>query len=307
MLPNFVTIFPRWDPSSTLSSSPDLDLKIDSSELQKKAQRDLAVSTITLGVPITASWTGFILLQFIRFLASSKSKGQRYARIWGSVGMFLHILQLSIQIENVRFSFMRYVLTEPVNFFLYEGIETLATVGIVLIVQLKSHLYIHRFHFSRITHAISANKSWLRFSIASFLITCLGGFSTVVLSILKITNGGFEKDTPSKFSHNLTTAWIIWLTSATAFDLTLTAVLVRKLIECRSWITQKSIRNCLGRLMALAIQTFFLTSLTSCLSMMLIAIAGFTSITNPSILAKLELAAFVNNALLPRIYLISFC
>lgn len=40
--------------------------------------------------------------------------------------------------KNVRFTLMRYGKSEPVNFLLYEGVETIVTLGIILIVQ-----YVH--------------------------------------------------------------------------------------------------------------------------------------------------------------------
>lgn len=112
----------------------------------------------------------------------------------------------------------------------------------------------HRLHFTRITHAITAKNLWLTFSTASLSLTGVSGLVAIALSFSEIIHGGLREETPPKFSHSLATAWIIWLTSATAFDLILTVVLVRKLMEYREWITQPSMKTCLRRLMALAIQ-----------------------------------------------------
>lgn len=263
-------------------------------QLEIRIEHSLLINAMLVAVPFTNFLTGFIFVQFARFMASSESKGQRYARIWGSVAVLLHVIQLGFQIENFRVTFMRYVMEEFVDFSLYEGMETIYTLGIVLIVQI---------HFLRITHAITSHKLWLLSSILVLLLAAAGGLSTAFFFILEMIKGGIQ-DKPSKFSHRLTISWIVWLVSATAFDLILTSVLVRRLLECRTWTIH--LRSCLGKLLALAIHTFFLTSLASSLSMVLISVARFTPITDSLLLTRLETAAFINNAMLPRIYLISF-
>ncbi|EGG06832.1 uncharacterized protein MELLADRAFT_71848 [Melampsora larici-populina 98AG31] len=263
-------------------------------QLEIRTEHSLLINAMLVAVPFTNVLTGFIFIQFARFMASSQSKGQRYARIWGSVAILLHLMQLAFQIENFRVTCMHYVVNQFVDFSLYEAMGTIYTLGIVLIVQI---------HFLRITHAITSHKLWLLSSIFVLLLAAAGGLSTAIFFILEIIKGRIRKK-PTKFSHRLTISWIVWLVSATAFDLILTVVLVRRLVECRTWTIH--LRSCLGKLLALSIQTFFLTCIASSLSMVLISVARFTPITDSVLLTRLETAALINNAMLPRIYLISF-
>jgi hypothetical protein len=103
--------------------------------------------------------TGFITLKFLHFLTISDSKEQNLPRCLGSVALVIHMAQVAAQFEvkssipmkltmvtdieflyfrmpqNTWVAMTRFATSMPFNVFLYEGIETLFTLLIVIIVQ----------------------------------------------------------------------------------------------------------------------------------------------------------------------------
>ncbi|MBW0500897.1 hypothetical protein O181_040612 [Austropuccinia psidii MF-1] len=259
----------------------------------------LDTDAITITVPLTSILSGFILLKFGHFLLASRSKEQRFARIWGSVALSVHIIQCVAQFENASVILRRFVVSEPFNIFLYEAIETLSTMLIVIIVQI---------HFARVVHILVLDKhKWSLLAGTCCLITGIGGVGTSALLITELSHGRLNQDTPARLSTRLTACWTSWLSSATFFDVILSCVLTHQVLKHRASTTQNSLKNSLRRILMISVNAFLMTSLTSVIAIILVIVAMTSPTDNYFILNRLRVAAFIINSCLPRIYLLAFC
>ncbi|EFP91804.1 hypothetical protein PGTUg99_009010 [Puccinia graminis f. sp. tritici] len=256
----------------------------------------IAIGTTTC---LATCMTGFITLKFLHFLSISDSKDQRFARCVGSAALIMHMAQLIAQLENTWLAMTRFATSTPFNVFLYEGIETLFTLFIVISVQM---------HFSRIARAFVNNKRrWNLFSAASCSLTCIAGLATSAIILSDLSHGRLQRNTPPKLSVQLTVCWAVWLSSATAFDITVLSVLTKHILKHRAGTVQISFKSLLSRILLVAVYAFLMSSLTSIVAVVLIVVSTISSPENYILLSRLRIAAFVSNSFLPRIYLMAFC
>ncbi|KAI7938708.1 hypothetical protein MJO28_014287 [Puccinia striiformis f. sp. tritici] len=311
---------------------------VSSSEIASHEEIELGhrLDAIAIGTTtcLATFMTGFITLKFLHFLSISDSKDQRFARCLGTAALVMHMAQLLAQLENTWTAMTRFATSTPFNVFLYEGIETLFTLFIVIVVQI---------HFARIVRAFIKNKQrWSIFAAISCTLTCMAGLTTSAIILSDLSHGRLKKDTPPKLSVQLTICWATWLTSATAFDITVLSVLTKNILKHRAGTVQVSFKSLLSRILLVTIYAFLMTSLTSIVAVILIIGKQFyglyptsdchweeifrmapvlltsnplssnqvsTISTNDNfiLLSRLRIAAFVSNSFLPRIYLLAFC
>ncbi|WAQ93052.1 hypothetical protein PtA15_18A108 [Puccinia triticina] len=256
----------------------------------------IAIGTTTC---LASCLTGFIILKFLHFLSISDPKDQRFARYTGSAALIMHMAQVIAQLENTCLAMTRFATSTPFNVFLYEGIETLITLFIVIIVQI---------HFSRIVRVFVEHKQrWSIFTATSCSLTCLAGLATSGIILADPSHGRLQRDTPPKLSVQLTACWAAWLGLATAFDITVLIVLTKHILKHRAGTVQLSFRSFLSRILLVAVYAFLMTSLTSIVAIILIFVSTLSSVEDFILLSRLRIAAFVSNSFLPRIYLLAFC
>ncbi|KNZ52698.1 hypothetical protein VP01_3479g1 [Puccinia sorghi] len=227
--------------------------------------------------------------------------------------------------QNTWAAMTRFAASAPFNVFLYEGIETIFTVLIVIIVQV---------HFSRIVRAfLTDKKRWDICSAISCSITFMAGLTTSSTILSNLSHGRLERDTPSRLSVQLTICWAVWLSSATVFDITLLSFLAKHILKQRAGTVQVSFKSLLSRILLVAVYAFLMTSLTSIIAIILIVgresltsqiqsafiykislinfwiylVSTISAPDNFILLSRLRIAAFVSNSFLPRIYLMAFC
>ncbi|KAH9442956.1 hypothetical protein H4Q26_010883 [Puccinia striiformis f. sp. tritici PST-130] len=276
---------------------------VSSSEIASHEEIELGhrLDAIAIGTTtcLATFMTGFITLKFLHFLSISDSKDQRFARCLGTAALVMHMAQLLAQLENTWTAMTRFATSTPFNVFLYEGIETLFTLFIVIVVQI---------HFARIVRAFIKNKRrWSIFAAISCTLTCMAGLTTSAIILSDLSHGRLKKDTPPKLSVQLTICWATWLTSATAFDITVLSVLTKNILKHRAGTVQVSFKSLLSRILLVTIYAFLMTSLTSIVAVILIIVSTISTNDNFILLSRLRIAAFVSNSFLPRIYLLAFC
>jgi len=206
--------------------------------------------------------------------------------------------QAAAQLENTWAAMTRFATSTPFNVYLYEGIETIFTVLIVIIVQV---------HFSRIVRAfVTDKKRWNICSAISCSITFMAGLATSSTILSDLSHGRLERDTPSKLSVQLTICWAVWLSSATVLDITVLFLLAKHILKQRAGTVLVSFKSLLSRILLVAVYAFLMTSLTSITAIILIVVSTMSAPDNFILLSRLRIAAFVSNSFLPRIYLMAF-
>ncbi|PLW27537.1 hypothetical protein PCASD_16260 [Puccinia coronata f. sp. avenae] len=256
----------------------------------------IAIGTTTC---LASCMTGFITLKFLHFLTISDSKEQNLPRCLGSVALVIHMAQVAAQFENTWVAMTRFATSMPFNVFLYEGIETLFTLLIVIIVQI---------HFSRIVRAFIKNKKrWSICSAISCSMTSMAGLATSGIILSDLSHGRLQRDTPAKLSVQVTVCWAVWLSSATVFDITVLLMLAKHILKHRAGTVQISFKSSLSRILLVAVYAFLMTSLTSIVAIILIVVSTISPPDDFMLLSQLRIAAFVCNSFLPRIYLMAFC
>ncbi|OAV90085.1 hypothetical protein PTTG_12532 [Puccinia triticina 1-1 BBBD Race 1] len=217
-------------------------------------------------------------------IAIGTTTDQRFSRCMGSAALVMHMAQWIAQLEvsvlisvgadvNTCLAMTRYATSTPFNVFLYEGIETLFTLFIVIVVQI---------HFSRIVRAFVKNKiRWSNFTAVSCSLTCLAGLATSAIILSDLSHGRLKRDTPPKLSVQLTVCWAVWLSSATSFDITVLIVLAKHILKQRAGTVHITFKSFLSRILLVAVYAFLMTSLTSIVAVILIVdtpLADFDSL-----------------------------
>ncbi|POV94366.1 hypothetical protein PSTT_16897 [Puccinia striiformis] len=289
---------------------------VSSSEIASHEEIELGhrLDAIAIGTTtcLATFMTGFITLKFLHFLSISDSKDQRFARCLGTAALVMHMAQLLAQLEvlnssldslqeiilpltfiyetieplqNTWTAMTRFATSTPFNVFLYEGIETLFTLFIVIVVQI---------HFARIVRAFIKNKQrWSIFAAISCTLTCM---AVLTKNILKHRAGTVQVSFKSLLSR-------ILLVTIYAFLMTsLTSIVAVILIIGKQFYGLYPTSDChweeIFRMAPVLLTSNPLSSNQ---------VSTISTNDNFILLSRLRIAAFVSNSFLPRIYLLAFC